>query len=67
MQERAIEIGLTTQDAMNKKKKRFMVLFFIVMLAALLLILGFWNNVTDFKTVYLDSLFLEVMNWYDGL
>lgn len=52
---------------MNKKKKRFMVLFFIVMLAALLLILGFWNNVTDFKTVYLDSLFLEVMNWYDGL
>jgi hypothetical protein len=49
-------------------QRGIMVLFYIVMLAALLLIVGFWNGVTDFKTAYLQSLlFLEVMNWYDGI
>lgn len=68
VQERAIEIGLTTQDIVSTKRKRFMVLFYMVMLAALLLIIGLWNGVTDFKTAYLQSLlFLEVMNWYDGI
>lgn len=68
VQERAIEIGLTTQDAVCRKRKRFMVLFYIVMLAALLLIIGLWNRAADFKTAYLESLlFLEVMNWYDGI
>ncbi len=38
------------------------------MLVTLLLIIGLWNGVTDFKTAYLQSLlFLEVMNWYDGI
>lgn len=68
VQKRAIEIGLATQDAINRKRKRFMVLFYILMLAALLLIVGFWNRVSDFTTAYLQSLlFLEVMNWYDGI
>lgn len=68
VQERAIAIGLTTQDAVSSKRRRFMVLFYLVMLAALLLIIGFWNKVTDYKTAYLQSLlFLEVMNWYDGI
>lgn len=68
VQKRAIEIGLTTQDTVNRKRKRFMVLFYIVMLAALVLIIGFWNKATDFKTAYFQSLlFLEVMNWYDGI
>lgn len=68
VQERAIEIGLTTQEAVRRKRKRFMILFYIVMLAALLLIVGFWNRASDFKTAYLQSLFfLEVMNWYDGI
>lgn len=32
------------------------------------LFIGFWNRVTNFKTAYLQSpLFLEVMNWYDGI
>lgn len=53
---------------MRRKRKRFMVLFYIVMLAALMLLIGLWNRVTDFKTAYLQSLlFLEVMNWYDGI
>lgn len=42
VQERAIEIGLTTQDAISRKRKRFMVLFYVVMLTALLLIFGLW-------------------------
>lgn len=68
VQEKAIEIGLTTQDTVNRKRKRFMVLFYVVMLAALLLIIGLWNRACDFKTAYLQSLlFLEVMNWYDGV
>lgn len=68
VQERAIGIGLTTQDAVDRKRRRFMVLFYFVMLAALLLIIGFWNKVTDYKTAYLQSLlFFEVMNWYDGI
>lgn len=68
VQKRAIDIGLTTQDAVSRKRRHFMVLFYLVMLAALLLIIGFWNKVTDYKTAYLQSLlFLEVMNWYDGI
>ncbi len=68
VQERAIEIGLTTKETVIKKRKHFMTLFYIVMLVTLLLIIGLWNGVTDFKTAYLQSLlFLEVMNWYDGI
>ena len=45
-----------------------MILFFSVMLAALVLIIGLWNRVSDFSTAYLQALlFLEVMNWYDGI
>lgn len=42
--------------------------FYVVMLVALVLIIGLWNKVSDFKTSYLLALlFLEVMNWYDGI
>ena len=45
-----------------------MIQFFAVMLAALVLIIGLWNRVSDFSTAYLQALlFLEVMNWYDGI
>ena len=68
VQERAIEIGLTTQETIKKKRKVFMTEFYIVMLAALVLIIGLWNHVSDFKTAYLQALlFLEVMNVYDGI
>ena len=68
VQDRAIEIGLTDRDTMNRKRKMFMTLFYIVMLAALVLIIAFWNRVRDFRTAYLQSLlFLEVMNIYDGI
>ena len=68
VQARAYEIGLSDPDTVLKKRKRFMIPFLLVMLAALLLIIGLWNQVRDFKTAYFQSLlFLEVMNWYDGI
>ena len=45
VQERAIEIGLTTRETMARKRKIFMTEFYIVMLAALVLIIGLWNRV----------------------
>lgn len=45
-----------------------MTAFYLVMLISLVLILVLWNRVEDLKTAYLQALlFLEVMNWYDGL
>ena len=44
VQDRAIQIGLTDRETMNRKRKRFMTLFYVVMLAALVLIIAFWNR-----------------------
>ena len=68
VQERALEIGLIDRETLCGKRKRFMALFYVVMLAALLLIIGQWNRAGDFGTAYWQALlFLEVMNWYDGI
>ena len=45
-----------------------MTAFFAVMAAALILIIRVWNGVHSFWPAYLQALlFLEVMNWYDGI
>ena len=45
-----------------------MIPFFLVMLAALLLIIGLWNGIREFCPAYFQALlFLEVMNWFDGI
>lgn len=45
-----------------------MAAFYLVMLGTLLFIIGCWNGVRDFKSAYWQAaLFLEVMNWYDGI
>lgn len=68
VQERAFALGLADREAMGRRRKRFMALFYLVMLGALLLIIGGWNRIRDFKTAYWQALlFLEVMNWYDGV
>lgn len=68
VQERAVAIGLSDWQTIRRRRGRFMTPFFILMAAALVLILGLWNRVTDFWPAYWQSLlFLEVMNWYDGL
>ena len=68
VQERVFELGLTDQGTVADKRRRFMVPFFLVMLVALLLIIVVWNGVRSFWQAYLQALlFLEVMNWYDGI
>ena len=68
VQEKVYELGLTDRETVAKKRKRFMTLFFAVMGIALVLIIGAWNKVRSFWPAYFQSLlFLEVMNWYDGI
>lgn len=68
VQERAVELGLTTYETIKRKRIRFMIPFFLIMFAALILIIGLWSQASDFRPAYLQSLlFLEVMNWYDGI
>ena len=68
VQEKAYELGLTDPETVARKKKRFMIPFFLVILSALVLIIGLWNGVRSFWTAYWQALlFLEVMNWYDGI
>lgn len=67
-QEQAYRLGLTDRETVARKRRRFMLLFFLVMSAALLLIIGAWNAVRDFWPAYGQALlFLEVMNWFDGI
>ncbi len=68
VQERAYAIGLCDRETVAKKRKRFMIPFLLILLVALLLIIGLWNGVHSFWSAYLQALlFLEVMNWYDGI
>ena len=68
VRERAYQIGLSSRETVVRKEKRFMIPFFLVMLAALLLIIGIWNRIRAFGPAYGQALlFLEVMNWYDGI
>ena len=62
------ELGLTDRETVAKKRKRFMTVFFAVMAAALILIIRVWNGIHSFWAAYLQALlFLEAMNWYDGI
>ena len=68
VQERVYALGLTDREAVARKRKRFMIPFMIVMFCALLLIIGLWNGIHDFRAAYFQALlFLEVMNWFDGI
>ena len=66
--EKVYELGLTDRETVARKQKRFMIAFFAVMAAALVLIIHVWNGIQNFGQAYLQALiFLEVMNWYDGI
>lgn len=68
VQERVYALGLTDREKVSRKRRRFMIPFFLVMAAALALIVGFWNGDRAFWPAYWQALlFLEVMNWYDGV
>jgi len=68
VQERVYSLGLTDRRTVRRKRRRFMVAFFAVMAVALVLIIRFWNGIRTFRAAYWQALlFLEVMNWYDGI
>ena len=68
VQEKVYALGLTNRETVARKRKYFMIPFFLVMLSALVLIIGLWNGVRRFWLAYWQALlFLEVMNWYDGI
>ena len=68
VQEKVYELGLTDRETVTKKRKSFMIAFFAVMAAALILIIRVWNGIHSFWAAYLQALiFLEIMNWYDGI
>ena len=68
VQEKVYELGLADRETVARKRKRFMIAFFAVMVAALVLLIRVWNGIQDFEPAYLQALiFLEVMNWYDGI
>ncbi len=68
VQERVYTLGLTDRETVARKRKQFMIPFMIVILCALLLMIGLWNSIHDFRPAYFQALlFLEVMNWFDGI
>ena len=68
VQEKVYSLGLTGRETVARKRKLFMIPFFLVMPSALVLIIGLWNGVRRFWPAYWQALlFLEVMNWYDGV
>ena len=68
VREKVYALGLTDRETVAKKRKRFMIAFFAVMAAALILIIRVWNGIQGFWAAYLQALiFLEIMNWYDGI
>ena len=68
VQEKVYELGLSDRDTVSRKRTQFMIPFFLVMGASLVLIIGLWNGIHAFIPAYLQALlFLEVMNWYDGI
>jgi len=68
VQEKVYELELIDRETVAKKRKRFMTAFFAVMATALILIIRVWNGIHSFWPAYLQALiFLEAMNWYDGI
>ena len=68
VQDKVYALGLTDCQTVGRKRKRFMTAFFTVMAAALVLIIRVWNGIHAFQPAYWQALlFLEVMNWYDGI
>ena len=68
VQDKVYALGLTDRQTVGRKRKRFMTAFFTVMAAALVLIIRVWNGIHAFQPAYWQALlFLEVMNWYDGI
>ena len=68
VQEKAFELGLTDRETVRKRRTRCMAALYVLLAAVPVFFIGAWNHVSDFKTAYLQALlFLEGMNWFDGI
>jgi len=68
VQEKAFELGLTDRETVHKQRMRCMTALYVLLAAVPVFFIGAWNHVSDFKTAYLQALlFLEGMNWFDGI
>ena len=68
VQEKVYALGSTDRETVSSRRKRFMPAFFAVMGTAVVLIIRVWNGIHTFGPAYWQALlFLEVMNWYDGV
>lgn len=68
VQERVYQLGMISRETVARRQKYFGIAFFLVLLVALLLIIGLWNGIRVFYPAYFQALlFLEVMNWFDGI
>ena len=68
VQDRVLELGLTDKNTVKKRSTIYMILILIGIIGFPLLFIAGWNQVTDFKTAFLQALILlEVMNWYDAI
>ena len=68
VQNRVYELKLADREEVSRKRKIFLIVFTGIMAVLLIIIIRYVNGVHDFESAYLQSLlFLEVMNWYDGI
>ena len=68
VQNRVYELKLADREEISRKRKTFLIVFINIMAVLLVAMIRYVNDVHDFRTAYLQSLlFLEVMNWYDGI
>ena len=66
-QERAYQRKLADRENVARERRSFMIFFVLVLLTALVVIIHI-NKPADFLQAYLQALlFLEIMNWYDGI
>lgn len=68
IQKRALEMGLTTEREAKGRK----IMFFTVLILGIVILpvvfIGCWSGISDFRTAFICAvIFLEVMNWYDGI
>ena len=68
IQQRAFEMGLTTEKEAKRRKWIFFTALVLGIAILPVVFIGPWNGIKDFKTAYIQALaLLELMNWYDGI
>ncbi|MCM1092009.1 MAG: hypothetical protein NC413_14305 [Muribaculum sp.] len=68
IQQRVFEMGLTTREEAGKRRAAFFIVLILGIVILPVVFIGGWSGISDFRTAFIRALiFLEVMNWYDGI